>query len=754
MAHKTNKFIPKRSLIMVSVCMIAWCGLIARLGILQFINYDKYQNDAIGNIQRETQVSAQRGTIYAMDGITPLATNITVWRVFISPRDIETESQARDIATELARILDADYEDIMMRAAKKNRADETIKKNVDEDQANLVLNFINEKKYNRQIHLEPSAKRYYTYGAFAAQVLGCVGTDGGLFGLELKYDADLKGIPGRYITARTGLGKRMPFKHDSYVEAKNGVNLITTLDLMMQNKLREQLERTYIDSQALNRVTGIIMDVKTGGIRAMATYPDFDLNSPYQLDQYSQALLDEYEYPKNTDEYDKYYWNLVYTMWRNKSVSELYEPGSTFKIITTAMALEENAVTFADMFTCTGSLAIEGYNKPIRCHRFGGHGTITFARGLQQSCNPTLMQVAALVGKDKFYEYFKAFGYTEKTGVDLPGESSGIYHSYNGFNQVELAVYSFGQTFKTTPLQQLTAICAVANGGYLVTPHLVSAYTDDNGTVIKTFDNEPKRQVVSAAVCKKITEALEQGVATDGGAKNAYVAGYKIAAKTGTSEVRDILNEAGESFLRIGSCVGYAPADDPQIAIIIIVDQPQGENIFGSVVAAPYIANLFNEILPSMGIERNYTEEELAKLNFVVANYQGWPLEDAKDTVTRRGLAFEVVGNLNPNGGDVVRLQIPEAGAVMSKEKGKIIFYIDDKPTPDMVEVPKLIGQSAEYADYVLGRRKLNMFIDGSANYNVGSSRAVIVSQSPAAGEMVPRWTVVKITMRYLDGTE
>ncbi|MCL2518612.1 MAG: penicillin-binding transpeptidase domain-containing protein [Oscillospiraceae bacterium] len=749
MAGKPKNFIPQRSFVLVAVCIVLWIALIIRLSILQFVEYEKYQSGVINNVQKETTVAAQRGTIYARDGQTPLAMNETVWRIFISPRDIADDSQAKFISENLSRILDVDYNNILERAGRKNRADETIKRNVEEEQANMVRAFIEENRFTKQIHLEASTKRSYPYGSLAAHVIGCVGTDGGSFGLELQYDTDLKGIPGRYITARTGMGKRMPFKYDTFIEGQNGVDLVTTIDVITQNMLEEQLKNTFIDSMANNRVTGIIMDCNTGGILAMATFPDFDLNSPYTLDEYSQAVLDDYEYPQGTEEYSRYYNNLLYSMWKNKAVSELYEPGSTFKIMTAAAALEEDVVKLTDTFDCIGSLRIEGYRNPIHCHRRYGHGLgITFRYGIQQSCNPVLMTVASRLGREKFYEYFKAFGYTEKTGIDLPGEAASIYHSYGGFNQVELAVYSFGQTFKVTPIQQLTAVCAVANGGYLVKPHLVSAFLDNNGNVLKTFDTEIKRQVISEEVCKVLADVLEEGVSKDGGAKNAYVAGYKIAAKTGTSEVRDVLNEAGEAYLRIGSCVAYAPADDPQIAIIIIVDQPQCENIFGSVVAAPYIAKLMDGILPGLGIDRQYTPEEQAKQIITIPSVVGWSLNDAVYHIgTTRKIKYEPVGN-----GDIVSRQIPEAGEQMSRD-GTVYLYTGDAVPENTVTVPNVIGATAATANSRLSRLGFNIHVDGSANLTVGTG-AVVVSQSPAPDTMVPKGTVVTITMRYLDGTE
>jgi len=750
MASDMNRKIPIRSAVLVTVCIILWIVLVGRLFYLQIIAHERYRTGAIDNIQRETSVSALRGIIYDRNGVQ-LATNATVWRIFVSPRDVKDESTNDLIANGLSSLLDVDMNTIYEKLSYKNRADMTIKKNVGEEEANLVRRFIEDNDLDDQVHLEATTKRYYPYGDLASHVIGFMGTDGGLLGLEYQYNTELTGTVGRYITAKNASGERMPFKYDSYIEAENGANLMTTIDITVQSILEEQLEKTYKESMAANRVTGIVMDVNTGGILGMATYPDFDLNSPYVLDEDAQYKLDTSGFISGTDEYNNYFYELLYTMWRNKAVSEVYEPGSTFKVITTAMALEEDLVTLDEIFNCTGSHFVEGYGKPIHCHRVYGHGEVTFKYGLQQSCNPVLMTIAARIGKDKFYSYYEAFGYTEKTGIDLPGEAGAIFHTLSSFNQVELAVYSFGQTFKTTPIQQITAIAAVANGGKLITPHVVSALTDDEGNVIKSYDTEIKRQVVSEEVCDVIAQILEEGVSGDGGAKNAYVAGYKVAAKTGTSEIRDILNEEGESYLRIGSTVAYAPADDPQIAALIVVDQPMCETIYGANVAAPYISDLLDQVLPNLGVERQYTEKEQARLNITLLNYVGWPLQDAMANIKAWGLNYKIVGELTGDG-DIVTFQMPVAGNVVSKENGKVVLYTGNAAVDDYEEVPNVVGYTAPNASRELLRKGFNIVIEGASNYDIGTG-ALVVSQEPAAGEQALYGSVVTVVMRYLDGT-
>jgi stage V sporulation protein D (sporulation-specific penicillin-binding protein) len=752
-------------------CVFAACALaiVARLFFLQIISYEEYQKKVIEQMTVETEVAAARGDIYDSN-MNILASTTTTWRVFISPRDIQnsknknaittlfdfsfrengtldvsrTENQDELIARGLSEILGVDYDTIYQKTQKKNRRDETIKKNVDEETVELVRRFIKENNLSNQVHIEATSSRYYNYATLASNVIGFTGSDNqGLYGLEASYDKELSGTPGRYVTAQDAKGSDMPFEYSSLVEPIDGYDLVTTLDLRIQYELERQLRATYDDSLPQNRVCGIVMDVKTGGILGMATYPDFDLNAPFTLNDFYQGLLDSSGYEAGSDEYSAAKTKYLQTMWSNKPVTELYEPGSTFKIITCAMALEENKVSLTDQFTCPGYYVVSGVR--IRCHKHEGHGTVSFARGLQQSCNPVMMMTAERVGTELFYKYFKAFGYTEKTGIDLLDESKGIFHELGNFRTVELATASFGQRFKVTPLQQLSAICAVANGGKLVTPHLMKYLLDGDGNIVEEYDTDVKRQVISAETAKTLSAILEEGVSTDGGARNAYVKGYKVAAKTGTSEVFDILDENGNSYLRIGSCVGYAPADDPQIAIIIMVDQPTVGSKYGSTVAAPYVADFFEAILPYIGVEPTYTSEELASLEITVGDYVGLEVAQAKKKAASQSLAYEVVGQ-----GEIVTSQVPSAGSTLSPENSRIILYTGDESALNSVSVPNVVGKFATNANKILVNSGLNVKITGAQNYNSGSG-AVVVSQSPAAGTAVTKGSIVTIEFRHMD---
>ncbi|MDD4772968.1 MAG: penicillin-binding transpeptidase domain-containing protein [Eubacteriales bacterium] len=743
---KKNKFIPGRSFFLITTCIITGIAIIVRLFVLQILNYEYYQEMVIDNIQAETAVSAERGIIYDRN-MVKIAVNYTVYRVYISPREIVDENQAQLIAKGLSELLGVDYQTVYENTRMQKYADRNIKKNVEEEAADLLRLFIAENGLEKQIHLESTTKRYYPYGNLASHVLGFVGTDGGLLGLELEYNKYLTGIPGRYVTAKDASGKSLFDKYETYIETQNGYNLVTTLDTVIQHMLENELERTFIESKANNRVTGIVMDVNTGGIYAMATYPDFDVNEPYILDSYSQEKLNAMNLPADSAEYQSEYMTSLYKMWNNKAVSYLYEPGSTFKVITAAMSIQEKAVSWNDGFHCSGVHMVAGI--PIHCHRVRGHGSINFMQGLQQSCNPCMMMTTERLGRDLFYKYFELFGFTEKTGIDLPGEASPLFSSFDNFKSVELAVYSFGQTFKVTAMQQLTAIAAVANGGYLVTPHVVSMITDDKENIIYAHETQVKRRVISEEVGRQVSDVLEKGVSSEGGAKNAYVPGYKIAAKTGTSEVRDVRNEAGQANLRIGSCLGYAPADNPQIAVIIMVDQPGSQIIYGSYVAAPYLGSFFSQALPYMGFERSVGDETgSVDIAVTLRDYSGYSVSDVITELTDRGMLFKVIGE-----GETVTYQTPAGGSSINQKTGKVIIYTGESKPETLIEVPNVIGKSAFQANAAIVNAGLNILVDGSLNVSAGSG-ATVINQTPSAGIAVEIGTVVSVTLRHVGDTD
>ena len=749
MATKTTNPINKRAFVWLIVVILGCLGVMWRLFYMQYLQYDYYQSKVIDNIQQETMIPAKRGEIYDRNK-TPLATNVTTYRLFISPADIQKAKNEKTIATYLSEYLELDYSEVYKKTKRENMKDITIQRNVSESQANDIREYIADNQYQEQIFLEATEQRYYPMGTLGASIVGAMGTDGGLFGLERQYDKYLTGTPGRYITTKNAQSASMPSDFDTRIDPMDGLSLVTTIDINIQNMLEGQLKSAYEFSKAKEKVTGIVMNPNTGAILAMGTYPSFDLNDKYTLNEYYQAQVDAWTFdaskdPEGTTEEEaknEFFWECVYAMWNNKAVSTLYEPGSTMKMITTAMALEERKVTFQNKFTCTGVMQIGGYN--IHCHKKSGHGERTFNKLLQFSCNPGIMQVAAKVGSTKFYSYFEAFGYTTTTGIDLPGEAAGLYVSLSNFNAVELACYSFGQTFKTTPLQQITAISTIANGGSLVTPYVVSGMVDSKGNQQVSIEPTVKRQIVSNAICENIMSVLEDGVSSGDGVKNAYIAGYRVAAKTGTSEKRDNVDKEA----RIGSCVAMAPADDPQVAIIIVVDEPQISNRFGATVAAPYAGALMEQVLSYLGVERKYTAEEEARMSIEVPSYKGMALETAIEKLADTGLTYEVIGN-----GTTVTSQVPAAGEKLTNINGKIYLYTGGETITQKVKVPSVINKSVESAIRQLQSAGFNVQLTGVTNYNSGTG-AIVIAQSPVDGNELPYGSIITLECRYLEESD
>ena len=761
---KPDPIIMKRGAYVLGGAVLLWSLLIVRLFWLQIVSYDEYHRVVIENITSQSNISAPRGVIYDCN-MTELAINTTVQRVFIAPNEIvdreekdengdkvtvTAEEQKVLAANFLSELLDVDYNTIMEKADKNWRADETIKNYVPKETADEIRVFIDENDLDF-IHLQDQTKRYYPFGSLASHVIGFTGTDGtGLYGLELEYNNYLTGVSGRIITSTNARGGSIPAKYESYTEAESGYNVVTTIDYKIQAMLEQQVMDTFYDNNSMNRCCGIVMDVNTGAILAMATYPTYDLNNPSQLDDWSTSQL--IAYVPGSAEYNMAQSNLRLQMWNNKPISTLYEPGSTFKIITAAMGLEENCFEDTTLFTCTDPFYVylsDTYKTKVSCWHYGGHGTVTFRSGLQQSCNPTLMQASWLIGAERFYKYLQAFGFTAVTGIDLPGESKGIFHTLANLNKLELSTSSFGQTFKTTPIQELTAIASVANGGTLITPHVVTRLVDDEGNTIVDVTPEPKRVVISEATSSLINDILEEGVSTGGAAKNAYVKGYKVAAKTGTSEKTDIRDEEGNTYLRIGSCVAYAPADDPQVACIIICDEPNVENVFGSVTAAPYVAKTMDQVLRYMNIDPVYSEEELAEMEVTVGGYTGLPLAEAVALLNEKGLSYTVRGD-----GNTVTQQMPKSGTVVIQGSGQVVLYTGTETPRENVSVPDLTGMTITGATKILVDRGLNIILEGATQSYTTGSYAVAISQSIPAYTKVTPGTVVTVEFRFTDARD
>lgn len=775
----------RRAAILLGIAVLLFSALLVRIFLLQTVKYEHYRQKVLEQITTESSVNASRGNIYDANGVL-LATNVTTYRVFLSPSSIARAQSLHNaegsniqldtlISENLSKLLGVSYDFVLKQTTYTKYLDRTVAREVDEDTADLVRAFIDEYDLEQMIYLESTYTRHYPYSALASHTLGFTGSDGtGLYGLEFQYNKMLSGTNGRYITARDSSGNEMPYAFKEYIPAQDGYNVNTTIDVFVQSALEEQLQNAYLESGGQNRAAGIVMNVQTGAVLGMAIYPNFDLNNPRELDEQSLEILQRFGYEVGSDAYNTLKQNLQLNMWSNKAITESYIPGSTFKVMTAAMALEEDVVTLTERNNCTGSLTVLG--EKIHCHKVQGHGSLTFAEGIQQSCNPWLMKVGLRLGTNTFYNYLKAFGYLEKTGIDLPGEGGGVFATQNAFTDLDLAIYAFGQNFNVTLIQQITAVAAVANGGYLVTPHFVSSITDQNGNLIQSFDNHVRRQVVSESVCQTVANILEEGVSGAGGAKNAYVAGYRLAAKTGTSEKKErecpmcgytatpktiegvgmfvctmcdytgIPAEFKVSEKYVCSTVAFAPADDPQYAIIIMVDEPTEGTLYGSVVAAPYVANVMETILPYLGVEAVYTDKELANMATKIPNLVGYTVSAARSYCQRNGLNIEIVG---PDEG-IIRRQYPEEGTVVEKNSARILAYTDKETETVTVKVPDVTGMSAVAANQVLINAGLNIRILGTKNYLSGTG-ATVISQSVAAGEVVPKGTVIEVTFRYLD---
>lgn len=745
-----------RGLIVFCLITAGFLLVAVRIFGLQTFLFDFYQQKVVDQLTTESTISPERGNIYDADG-NLLATNITAYRIFISPSAIQSaKSRARDegdvammkvdetISDGLSEILGIEREKIYGLTQKSGSLDATVKRDAERADADRVMQFISENKLGNLVYAEATSKRYYVLGDVAANILGFTGSDGnGLYGLEAAYNDELCGTPGKYIIARDSRGNELPYEYESYIAAKNGNNLHSTIQTRIQSILEDQLRATCEESGSLNGGCGIVMNVRTGAILAMAKYPDYNNNDPLTLVDFYREKLDDSVYESDSTEYKALRAELYEKMWMNYALTNTFIPGSTFKIITSAMGLESGVVSEGEGFRCSGSITIAG--STIHCHKVTGHGALTFGEGLQQSCNPILITVGERIGSAKFYDYMTNFGYFDLTGIDLPGEAKTIFWDKSGFNTVELATAAFGQNFQVSAIRHLTSVAAVANGGYLVEPYLVESVTDSDGNVVWKHEAAPSRQVISADICEQVSRILEEGVSGNGGAKNAYVAGYRVAAKTGTSEKIGSGNEKA----RIGSCVGYAPAEDPEIAVIIVVDEPTVGSIYGSVVAAPYIANCMSQMLPYLGVEARYTEAEAAKLNVEIGDYRGKIQNTAVAEIGKLGIKCEVVGV-----GTVVTSQVPAAGSTLNKENGKVILYVGDSAAPvNTVLVPNIVGMSASAANQALVNAGLNICIEGTINYNTGAGAAAI-AQVPAAGTLCTPGDIITVTFRYTDVTD
>lgn len=728
-----------RSTVMLAIFAVALLLWLAGMLVkYQIVNYNYYQTKAISQQTMDTTLNAQRGTIYSRN-YTALAKSAPVETVYLAPNSIDKEDTAkcRLIASGLAEILGVDEETVYQKTQKNNYY-EMVKRRIESDTADRVRAFVDENNL-KGIHLVEDTKRYYPYNSLACHILGFTGTDNvGLDGIESIYNEYLQGTSGKLITAKNAVGTELPIEYETYVEAENGKNIVLTIDETVQYYLEKHLQEARIEQKCLEGAAGIILNVKTGEILGMASLPNYDPNQYYtitdQVVQESLSALSGEELETETTKYRN-------KIWRNKCIVDTYMPGSTFKIVTLSMGIEEGLITLNDTYGCPGYIRVA--DRTIRCWKSGGHGHQTLSKAIQNSCNPAFITIGAKVGNSKFYQYFKNFGLTEKTGVDLNGEASGIW--FSTFQEVELATASFGQNFKITPLQMITAVAAASNGGKLITPHVVKEITEtqEDGTekVVKSFEGAVKRQVISAETSATVCDLLEEVVRVGSG-KNAYVKGYRVAGKTGTSEKIDDYVATGIKNY-ISSFIGFAPADDPEYAILVMLDTPTSGEIYGGIIAAPVAGDILSDILPYLGVQPEYTEEELATLDIAIPSYMDKTLSEVEKILVDAEIKYKVKGN-----GDTVVAQMPEAGSTMP-QSGTVILYTGDASPSKNITIPNLVDYSVAGATNRIKQSGLNVRVVGNAN---AGSDALVISQSPAAGTVVAEGAVVTIRTNSSEG--
>jgi len=734
MAKGTTVKMWRRTLIVLIVMVALGFGLIVvSLIRLQLVDGAELQKAAVDQQLRDTTISAQRGTIYDRN-MKPLAQSATVWKVVLAPAyiDKDDETLRRKLSTGLADILGLDAEDIYKRTEGTSYYD-VLKTKVETDVKDRLVQFIEENDLGNTIQLQEDYKRYYPFGSFASTILGFTGTDGqGLAGLEAYYDEYLSGTAGRLVTAKNAVGTDMPFQYEQKVEAQDGYNLVLTIDEVVQHYLEQALEEGVENNKVENRATGIVMNVKTGEIVAMAVKGDYDPNNPFVIaDEEERARIAELPEEEQQEATSA----ALQAQWRNKAVSDTYYPGSVFKMVTLSMALEENVATEETTFTCTGSYVPVQGERAINCHNTSGHGTQTLVQGTMNSCNPFFIYLGQLLGTETFFDYFEAFGFTQKTGIDLPGEAStkGLYYDRD-MSLMDLAVESFGQNFSITPIQMITACAAIANGGYLVQPHVVSQIVDNDGNIIKTADTTVKRQVISEETSKRVSKILQEN-ATSGTAKNGYVAGYRIAGKTGTSEKVGADGKVGSDNKYIASYCGFAPADDPQYAVLVFFDEPTGDSYYGGAVAGPVFAKIMEEILPYLNVETKYTEDEAGSVGVSAPNVIGKTVSEATNELTNSGLKILVKGS-----GDTVIAQTPDPGSSVPSG-GTVVVYTDEASMNQTVTVPNFTNRSLSDVNYLAAQAGLNIKVTGAYN----SSAATARTQDYAAGEQIKPGTVITV---------
>lgn len=722
----------RTAILILLILVLGFGAAVLRLTYLTTVQSSELQESAVDLQLADTTVSAKRGTIYDANG-NVLAESASVWQVVMSPVNFKNDKQRQAAAKGLSEIFDLEYNDVLDDTKQQSHY-VVVKRRIESDEREKVLELIDtlKKDYSCSgvIQLLDDYKRYYPKNSLASSVIGFTGSDDqGLEGIEYEYDSYLSGTPGRIITAQNARGTDMPFRYEQNVESEDGNNVYLTIDETIQSICEKYMQKGVEDNNVLNKGVCIAMDVNTGAILAMVTTDGYDLNNPYELSAKEKKKIKSTAKSKQAEAESA----ALSNMWRNKAVADTYMPGSVFKMCVASAALEENLVNEKTSFTCTGSISVEG--ETIHCSNISGHGTQNFVEVISNSCNPAFIQIGQMLGAGKFRQYYQGFGFSDKTGIDLPGEAEDSFWKEGKMGGVDLAVASFGQNFTITPIQMITACAAVSNGGYVVQPHVVSKITDSKGNVIKTVDKKVKRQVISDDTSKKMNEYLEYNTERQGAAAG-YISGYKVAGKTGTTEKRGVTKfESSFSEDYISSFCGYAPADDPQIAMLVFFDTPDGDAYYGSQVSSPVFINIMSEVLPYLDVKTSYTDEELGYVDASAGDYTGVSVDEAKTAVEADGFTATVKGN-----GSTVISQIPTVSSGLQKG-GSIVLYTDSDSQSETVSVPSLIGLSPDEVNDVASAYGLNVSFSGATTSSGTSS-----SQNVEAGTSVSPGTVITVS--------
>ena len=731
--RRANRIIQTRSFVlMILMGVVMFVLLFFRLFDLQITRHEELQGKAVNQQTRRTVVTANRGTIYDAGG-NILAISSSAETIILSPLEIDnavndTEDPVswtkESLAAGLAEILGKDASAIRKRMDNVKSQYEVIQLRADEDTAAKVRSYVDENKI-AGVHLVADTKRYYPYGSLAAQVIGFVGDENtGLYGLEAYYEKELEGQSGLVISSKDQAENDMLYTYEQYFAAKNGSDLTLTLDTTIQYYLEKGIESMVDKFSAANGASGIVMDAKTGGILAMASYPNYDLNDFLTVSD--QTLQERIERGESTVA------DMQLLQWRNKALNDTYEPGSTFKILTLSAALEEGVVDKTTTVNCGGSVNISGYT--IHCSNKNGHGLQTLVQSVGNSCNPAFINYGLRIGSEKFYEYMRSFGLMNTTGIDLGGEAVGVFAADSSFTQLDLACYAFGQNFTVTPLALIAAQAACVNGGYLHTPYLVERIADSDGNVTYRHDDTPVRQVISEQTSATVRECLEYVVASGTG-KNGQVAGYRIGGKTGTAD-------KGQTGDVVVSFLCFAPADDPQVIMLITMDTPSratGTYVSGGNMVAPTASTVMAEILPYLGVEPSYSAEELLGMDTTVPNVIGMSVDEAKAKLKDRALSYKIVGD-----GETITDQTPAGGAIIPG-KSSVILYVGEEKSTDKCVVPHLIGKTPSEANTTATAAGLLIRFSGTTGSESSSVR--VLSQSIDEGTEVEAGTVITVQL-------